>query len=275
MVAIVARKPIYKKRPEDFRIRRKLRFIFLRILRAIQLLVLLSMLSFAVWSIWFDKKDLTFQFLNEKSKQVLLDAGLGIKTLEFNGNEKVSNNEIIGAMLQNELEDINKYPIVMLSIDQVEKNLSGLKWIEEISITKKLPGTVIVNIKEKEPVALWQKDKEVWLSDKDGSLITKDIAEYIDLPLIVGKNKEADITEVIDIMAASKLLYDRVVSFTKIGGRRWNVKLKNGILVKLPEVFPIKAWRKLEEFENTKSILSKDINYIDLRIEGQLIAGLN
>lgn len=274
MVAITIKKPIYRKQPEEFLIKRRARFFFTRLLRIVQSVLFLALTCFVIWSVWFDKEKVVEQFVYSKTKQILLTAGFAIEKIEIYGNEKVSNNEVLTAMLRDELEDISKYPIVMLSLDQVEKNLAHINWIKEINITKKFPGTVIVHIQEREPAVLWQRNQEVWLSDREGNLINKNIGEYTHLPLIVGKNEKDDIREVFDILTSEQSLNNKVTSFTKVGERRWDVELKNGMLVKLPESNPIEAWHKLADFEKNKSILSKDIKYIDLRIEGQLVAGL-
>lgn len=274
MVAIASRKPIYKKNPEEFIFRRKLRFVFLRIFKLFKLVLSLTIVSFIIWSIWFDREQRISNFINESSKKVLIDAGFAIKKIEIYGNEQVSNDQILQAMMQNELSDISKYPIVMLSLRQVSNNLKDIKWIEKISIKKQLPDTVIINVKERQASALWQKNNKVWIADKKGVLIHQNISKYTNLPIIVGQNEEKDIVEVFDIMEANSKLHNQVTSFTKVGNRRWDAKLDNGILVKLPEKAPVKAWKKLAEFDQEKQLLAKNIKYIDMRIEGQLVVGL-
>jgi len=271
---IVKRKPIHRKQPQELLAKRKTRLYRLKFIKFMQFLTLAALVGFGIWHFWFDKENIVTEFINDKSKKLLIDAGFAIRKIEINGNEKVSNDEILAAMLQDELENLGEYPIVMLSLEHVKRNLSSVGWIEDIKIKKKLPGTVIINIAEREAVAIWQNNKEIWLTDKNGTLISKNVKNYITLPIIVGKDNKKDVKEVFDILSFDESLNKQVKSFTRIGDRRWNVRLDNNILVKLPETEPEKAWKALIQFQKKDQILSKQIDYIDLRIEGQIVTGL-
>ena len=83
-----------------------------------------------------------------------------------------------------------------------------------------------------------------------------------------------DIPQLNKILNSSKKLTDLVSGASKVGGRRWDITLSNGIKVKLPEQDPITSWKKLSELQDKEALFSKRINYIDMRIEGQLITGL-
>jgi cell division protein FtsQ len=61
-----------------------------------------------------------------------------------------------------------------------------------------------------------------------------------------------------------------ISSGTFISGRHWNVQLKNGILIKLPEDNPEKAWAYLTKKQKDSKILESNIKTIDLRIEQKM-----
>ena len=64
---------------------------------------------------------------------------------------------------------------------------------------------------------------------------------------------------------------DQVKAAVRIGGRRWNLRLKNDIDVRLPEEDTAKAWARLAEYEKTHRVLERDVQILDLRIPDRLI----
>ena len=66
-------------------------------------------------------------------------------------------------------------------------------------------------------------------------------------------------------------LMRRVSAAVRVGGRRWNIRLDNGIDVRLPEENPALAWARLAEYERIHKVLAKDIGVLDLRLPDRLI----
>ncbi|MCH7555160.1 MAG: cell division protein FtsQ, partial [Proteobacteria bacterium] len=54
-------------------------------------------------------------------------------------------------------------------------------------------------------------------------------------------------------------------------GRRWNLRLDNGVDVELPEAGINAAWRRLADIERRHRLLSRDITAIDLRLPDRLV----
>jgi cell division protein FtsQ len=63
----------------------------------------------------------------------------------------------------------------------------------------------------------------------------------------------------------------RVRAAVRVGGRRWNLRLDNGIDVRLPEDDPEQAWARLAEYERRHRILARDVRVLDLRLPDRLI----
>ena len=57
--------------------------------------------------------------------------------------------------------------------------------------------------------------------------------------------------------------------------RRWDVHLKNGIEIRLPEIDPVSAWSRLAMIDRKKEITGRDLAVIDLRVPHQLIVEPN
>ena len=274
MSSAVKIKSHYGRKSEEFLLQRKIKLFFSRLFKIIQILLLLALTAFAIWWIWFGGNEIVKSKLSTKTNETFVNIGVKTKSIEIIGNSVVSDDEIVKAIFTNKYE-APKTSLVTLDLDKIKNKLLKKGWIAEVHLKKKMPDTLLVAIKERKPEVIWQSDGQLWLADNEGNKITQDISKiYLDLPYVLGENSQSDITELYSIITSSPYLFSQFNGAERVGQRRWDVELKNGILVKLPENNPEYAWKKLAETDKEKEILSKDISYIDLRIEGQIIVGM-
>ena len=93
-----------------------------------------------------------------------------------------------------------------------------------------------MKIVERRPMALWQREKKLSLIDDEGVLITsQELRRFAHLLVVVGKNAPAHAASLIEILAKEPNLKKRVTAAVRVGDRRWNVQMDNGIYVRLPE----------------------------------------
>ena len=59
-----------------------------------------------------------------------------------------------------------------------------------------------------------------------------------------------------------------------VAGRRWDIRLDNGVTVQLPAGDPAEALKGLAALDSATGLLSKDIQTIDLRVPGEMIVRL-
>ncbi len=67
------------------------------------------------------------------------------------------------------------------------------------------------------------------------------------------------------MLAAEPSLRGRVVSAVRVGGRRWNLQLDNGIEVRLPEERAPEAWAEVASLDRSQKLLSRQVTVVDLR----------
>ena len=82
-------------------------------------------------------------------KSLISGRYFALKTLKIQGNSRLSSKEILESV---DLE--NGANSLALSIDAVEEALSKNLWVEEVSVKRVLPGSLIIGIREKDP-AFW------------------------------------------------------------------------------------------------------------------------
>ena len=161
-------------------------------------------------------------------------------------------------------------PILSVSVEELRERLMALKQVRYVEIERTLPGTLHIHLLEREPVALWQNDGRYTLVDVDGVQMESCKEVCPKLPIIVGEDAPSATPELLTMLAKEPELYHQVVSATRMGERRWNIKFANGIEVKLPEATPEEAWAELARMNREEQVLSRDIRVIDMRVQDRI-----
>jgi cell division protein FtsQ len=184
----------------------------------------------------------------------------------------VGRRETSRATLLQTLEVSRGAPILAFDIQAARKRLLALPWVQTASIERLLPDTVVVQITERRPLALWQNHGEFALIDEDGTVILRhDLEPFGGLPVVVGEDAPPHAADLMRTLATEPELMPMVRAAVRVGGRRWNVRLAGGIDVRLPEEDPSGAWKKLAEYQRVHGLLRKDVKVLDLRLPDRLI----
>jgi len=73
------------------------------------------------------------------------------------------------------------------------------------------------------------------------------------------------------VLATEPELAKRVNAAVRVGGRRWNLKMDNGIEIQLPEQNPGAAWAQLAKLERSSNLLARNVETVDLRLPDRLV----
>jgi cell division protein FtsQ len=195
------------------------------------------------------------------------DAGLSLQTVEVHGRGETRQPDILGA-----IGAARGAPLLGLDIDAMRERLSALPWIMSAEVERRYPDRLLVTVKEAEPMALWQRSQRLYLVSRGGKVIeTADLGKYSKLLVIVGDNAPERAEALFDLLGQQPKLKDRVTAAVFVGKRRWNLRLDNGIDVKLPEENPAAAWSRLADLQKQHGLLEKDVRIIDLRLPDQVV----
>lgn len=193
--------------------------------------------------------------------------GLSLQTVEVHGRGETRQADILAAIGAARGE-----PLLGLDIDAMRERLTALPWIVAAEIERRYPDRLLVTVKEAEPMALWQRNRKLFLVSRAGKVIeTADLGKYSKLLVIVGDNAPERAEALFDLLAQQPKLQDRVTAAVLVGKRRWNLRLDNGIDVKLPEQDPAAAWSRLADLQKQYGLLEKDVRIIDLRLPDQVV----
>jgi cell division protein FtsQ len=163
-------------------------------------------------------------------------------------------------------------PILAISPDRAAVRLAALPWVRSARIERLFPSTIFVRLVERRPLALWQHGGHIQLIDRDGTVIpVGDLRPFAQLPLVVGKDAASHAHELLNMLAKKPALAAHVTAAVRVGGRRWNLRLDNGIEVLLPAEDPAAAWAELARLERTSAIMQRDVKTIDMRLTDRLV----
>ncbi len=162
-------------------------------------------------------------------------------------------------------------PILAFSVEDARARIEALSWVEHVAVERRLPGTIYVAIAERRPFAIWQSQGKFLLIDREGQTVTnEDVAAFGELPLVVGAGAPAHAAALIDLLTQFPELHDHVTAMVRVGERRWNLQLKNGMIVMLPEGHEDAACKRLGELQAAQAMLDRPLISLDLRLADRM-----
>ena len=167
-------------------------------------------------------------------------------------------------------------PLLGISLAEVHRNLTQIGWVESAIVKRLMPSTIKITITERVPLALLQTRNGHELIDRTGTIIQgADPTEFSHLTVVAGSDAAANAGPILDILKTEPELFAEVWAVTYQSSRRWDVHLRNGIDIRLPETDPSTAWARLAVVDHKKKIIGRDLAVIDLRVPDQLIVEPN
>jgi cell division protein FtsQ len=198
-------------------------------------------------------------------------AGFAIRAVVIEGNRNLSAAEILASGGITE-----RTSLLFVDALAVRARLKANPWIAEATVRKFYPGRLEITVVEREPFALWQKDGKISVVAADGTRLAPfGDRRYATLPLVVGAGAETRAKDFLATLARYPALNEQVRAAILVAERRWNLKLKNGIDVRLPEVGLERALDTLVTLDRSKKLLSRDITAVDLRLADRVTVRLS
>ncbi len=157
-------------------------------------------------------------------------------------------------------------------IHAIRAPLLALPWVAEASVSRRLPDTLLIDIVERRPAALWQFQHRLQLVDATGRVLADDnLGRFAKLPLIIGPGANERAGEALALLAREPKLAAHVEALTLVGGRRWDVRFETGETLALPDTDAGKALSKFARVDADGNLLGKGIERFDLRLPGKML----
>ena len=156
--------------------------------------------------------------------------------------------------------------IFSYDLGEIQSAIAKLPWVKSATVERRLPDTIYVKLQEREPVALYQKDGKLALVDSEGVILSnKNLSNFKNMIVITGESAPQNAPELIGLINAEPELRERIEIARWIGDRRWDIKLKNGITLRLPEEDAGLAIKRLAEAQKNEKVMDRQVEAIDLR----------
>lgn len=226
----------------------------------------------AIWILWPSEWIAQQEAaLGEDTLQLTAELGLTVQRITVEGREDTPA-ELLLSTLEVQAGD----PILGIDPEALRLRLEDLPWIRSASVERRLPDEIRLVIAELDPIALWQRDGRYHLVDRFGDTMpVTDTEKYAGMLVLTGEDAPAHAQDLLDLLALEPALGDRVIAAQRVGARRWNLKLDNGVDIRLPEEEPAAAWRALAEMERDQKLIDRDLVMIDMRVPDRLVVRLS
>ena len=154
---------------------------------------------------------------------------------------------------------------------QARNILQNLDWVQSAKVQRLFPNQLVVEVKEREPFAIWQRGQAYYVIDKQGAAMSGlEASQMVRLPLVTGEGANSAAAELINQLSAYPDIMLQVKAAARVGSRRWTLYLDNGITVQLPERDWQQAIATADQLNKTQHILARGIRSLDLRLQGRV-----
>ena len=196
---------------------------------------------------------------------------ISLNNLKF---EKIKNINIIGLkedyslILLKEIKNLQLGNIFSINTKEIKNLISSHSLVENYHIYKKYPTTLDIKIEKTKFLARISLNKKLFLIGTNGKL-SENIFSNNELPFIFGKPDIQDLLIFKRIIDQSKISYAEIKNLYFFSSKRWDIKVKDDIIIKLPTNQIAESLDLALEFLQNNDF--KDIKIIDARVKNQII----
>lgn len=196
-------------------------------------------------------------------------AGFELRHLEIRGNNRVD-----ASALRRVVYGQPSLAMPMVDLDGIRAQLMTFPWIREARVSRRLPDTLVVEVVERTPVAVWQHNRQLSLIDAEGVRLESVRLDAIpNLPLVIGPGAERRVAALGGLLEGVPRIRPLLAAATWVGDRRWDLRFHTGETLSLPEGddAAARALRRFSEMDERRQLLGGNFLRFDMRIEDRMI----
>ena len=197
--------------------------------------------------------------------------GFGIAAVSVSGGSQVGREQALT------LAGVTgRSSLLFFDAEAARARLLADPWIADAAILKLYPDRLLITITERRAFALWQRNGQVNVIADDGTVLQPFVEDrYRGLPLVVGSGAERRAKDFIGLLDRYPEIRSALRASVLVAERRWNLRLVNGMDVRLPDSDLQAAFDRLVKLDHDKKVLSRDITSIDLRLPDRVTVRLS
>ena len=165
----------------------------------------------------------------------------------------------------------------LVDVSAIRDRLLRFGWVKDARVSRRLPDTLVIDIVERTPAALWQDKGQLALIDAEGVVLDRvPVDKMPDLPLLIGPGANSQEKQLAKLLADVPTLKPQIASATWVGGRRWDLNFQTGETVALPEGEDASraAIVKFAKADRSNGLLGRGVVRFDLRLPDKMIVRL-
>ncbi len=210
--------------------------------------------------------------VNEEWAQAVGRAGFQVRKVEVVGAERIDRMKVYDIALAQKNRSM-----AAVDLEDVRRDLMKYGWIKDARVSRRLPETLVIDIVERSPAAIWQHNEKLSLIDKKGVVLEPvTVATMPDLPLVIGPNANQRSQELDELLGAASSLKQLLAGATWVGNRRWDLRFRSGETLSLPEGEDAAkaALAKFAHLDGANRLLGRGILRFDMRDPSRFVLRL-
>lgn len=211
-----------------------------------------------------------FKFFEKTENSILTataNAGMKVDDIYIIGRQDISHAQL--------LEKINVKrgtPLLAVNAAEIQSRIMELPPVHHATVRRLWPNRLLISVQERIPIALWQKKQVLFPIDKEGVTLAYQRAEnFSSLPVVVGEEAPKLTYELLTALDSYPEIKSQLKAATYVSGRRWDLHLKSGMLIKLPDGDINAGLLRLARFADEHLIFAKPIAVVDLRLPDRVV----
>jgi cell division protein FtsQ len=210
--------------------------------------------------------------VNEEWAQVVGRAGFQVKKVEVVGADRIDRLKVYDIALAQKDRSM-----AAVDIEDLRHDLMRYGWIKDARVSRRLPDTLVVDIVERTPAAIWQHNNRLSLIDEQGVVLEPvTVATMPDLPLVIGPKANQRSQDLDRLLAEASSLKELLAGATWVGDRRWDLRFRSGETLSLPEgeADAKLALAKFAHMDGANRLLGRGILRFDMRDPNRFVLRL-
>ena len=191
------------------------------------------------------------------------EMGFAMKRVEIKGAVHIRQIDVYNIVF-----DQPSTAMPLVDLEATRQRLLRFGWVRDARVSRRLPDTLVVDIVERRPAAIWQHNQRLALIDMDGVVLEAVRLDAMpDLPLLIGPAANLHAAELARLTQAAPNLKPAMAGASWVGGRRWDLRFQTGEVLALPEgeAAARKALTKFASMDQAVQLLGKGYVRIDMR----------
>ena len=210
--------------------------------------------------------------VGQAAGEAIGNAGFRVKSVDIQGLRRMDPKPVYNIAL-----DQKTTAMPLVDVSAIRQRLLDYGWVKDARVSRRFPDTLVIDIVERKPAALWQDDNRLSLIDAEGVVLDRvPVSRMPDLPLLVGKGANSRAVALERLLDKVPMLKAQLVSANWVGQRRWDLSFKSGETILLPEGDALagEALVKFAKMDKSAGLLGRGLLKFDLRIPGKMTVRL-